>query len=532
MSYTLTPRLGLYKPAPNADDNAWGTHLNLNSDALDALRGEIAYVADYGGSIQAAIDSLPATGGEVMLSSNTTYTVSATLSITKPNTRLTAPSPATIIRRASAFTGGLLIDASGMGCVLDGFTVDGNSVVASRFDVSVTGRNGLVRGVSFINNAGPGCLSLAGQNSRATGNTITGLGTVLSTERGYGIWAVNHVTVMIDHNTITGTGIDAIGFDGDGSQVVGNRVSGCHTWTGRSGGQIASYYVTLGSGVGTGQAVVGNTIGPPGGPQGGGIEAWNPGMVISGNAIDRQPIAAITIFGNGTAFTGNAVRNCGGAGDAVVVAAGVTDFIISGNLIIDQQTTPTMRYGIAVYSGASDRYEIIGNLISGNTAAAVFDQGTGTHKTIVNNQGNNDGSLPLKGGAITGLVTLTPDTSGKSAITIDGATGGQARNFLATTGGVARFRHGMIAGALADSNWNVACFNDAGAFLLNALAIDRATGLVTLGGALRVTGNVGFNNTAPIAKPNVTGAWAGNAAGKALSTALATLGLITDSTTA
>jgi hypothetical protein len=53
-----------------------------------------------------------------------------------------------------------------------------------------------------------------------------------------------------------------------------------------------------------------------------------------------------------------------------------------------------------------------------------------------------------------------------------------------------------------------------------------------LGGALRVTGNVGFNNTAPIAKPNVTGAWAGNAAGKALSAALAALGLITDGTTA
>jgi hypothetical protein len=49
---------------------------------------------------------------------------------------------------------------------------------------------------------------------------------------------------------------------------------------------------------------------------------------------------------------------------------------------------------------------------------------------------------------------------------------------------------------------------------------------------LRVIGNVGFYNTAPIAKPTVSGAWAGNTAGKALSTALASLGLITDSTTA
>jgi hypothetical protein len=57
------------------------------------------------------------------------------------------------------------------------------------------------------------------------------------------------------------------------------------------------------------------------------------------------------------------------------------------------------------------------------------------------------------------------------------------------------------------------------------------TGVITLGSPTRINGNVGFN-TAPIAKPNVTGAWAGNTAGKALSTALAALGLITDSTTA
>jgi hypothetical protein len=43
---------------------------------------------------------------------------------------------------------------------------------------------------------------------------------------------------------------------------------------------------------------------------------------------------------------------------------------------------------------------------------------------------------------------------------------------------------------------------------------------------------VGFNNTAPIAKPTVAGACAGNTAIKALLTALASYGLVTDSTTA
>ena len=46
------------------------------------------------------------------------------------------------------------------------------------------------------------------------------------------------------------------------------------------------------------------------------------------------------------------------------------------------------------------------------------------------------------------------------------------------------------------------------------------------------SGKLGFFNATPVVKPTVTGAWAGNTAGKALSTALAAYGLIVDSTTA
>ena len=49
---------------------------------------------------------------------------------------------------------------------------------------------------------------------------------------------------------------------------------------------------------------------------------------------------------------------------------------------------------------------------------------------------------------------------------------------------------------------------------------------------LKINTNVGFYNTAPIAKPTLVGAWAGNTAGKALSTLLASLGLLTDSSSA
>lgn len=67
----------------------------------------------------------------------------------------------------------------------------------------------------------------------------------------------------------------------------------------------------------------------------------------------------------------------------------------------------------------------------------------------------------------------------------------------------------------------------------------NALGSVTLGyngttleiaGGLEINGNLGFYGTAPIAKPTVTGSKAANAALTSLMTALAGLGLVTDST--
>jgi hypothetical protein len=59
------------------------------------------------------------------------------------------------------------------------------------------------------------------------------------------------------------------------------------------------------------------------------------------------------------------------------------------------------------------------------------------------------------------------------------------------------------------------------------------SGLAQIGGALDHDGTaVGFYGTAPVAKPTVTGSRAGNAALASLLTALASQGLITDSSTA
>ena len=66
---------------------------------------------------------------------------------------------------------------------------------------------------------------------------------------------------------------------------------------------------------------------------------------------------------------------------------------------------------------------------------------------------------------------------------------------------------------------------------LSGTKIGGATpGVVTTGGQLQVDGNVGFYGTTPIAKPTVSGSRGGNAALASLCTALASLGLITNST--
>jgi hypothetical protein len=223
--------------------------------------------------------------------------------------------------------------------------------------------------------------------------------------------------------------------------------------------------------------------------------------------------------------------------DAIYVIGGITDFTICGNHIYDDRATPIMRAGVYVNSGASDRYVITGNLISGATLASIYDVGTGTNKTIANNQGNNDLSLtknlPIATG---GKFLLTGNISNVTSIAIDAAATGW-RGLTYSTSGASRWIF-QIPGGMTESGSNVgsdfslyAMADNGTTVVAQPLSFTRSTGLTTVGAGLRVNGNLGFGVT-PIAKPTVAGAWAGNTAGKALSTALAAMGLITDSTTA
>ncbi len=94
------------------------------------------------------------------------------------------------------------------------------------------------------------------------------------------------------------------------------------------------------------------------------------------------------------------------------------------------------------------------------------------------------------------------------------------------------------SGGNAGSNLSIAAYSDAGVAIDGVIQCNRvAGGLMTLNrpiqanSTMKIVGNVGFNGTAPMAKPTITGAKAGNAALTSLLSALHAYGFVNDTTT-
>jgi hypothetical protein len=446
-----------------------------------------------GSIIQASLDALPVNGGSIMLAANTTYVVTTAIASSKNNVRITAPSWNTIIQRGPTFSGALL-QLNGDGCLIEGVTFDGNGAVVGAIssgatEAAITGANSRITNCQFINSSATMNISCAGAGCRVDHCTITGMGISLSTERGFGIWAVNNVQVFLEHNHITGTGIEAIGFNGPGSVANGNIISGCHCWSGGPGGQLWSYPYTASE---SGTVVSNNFIGKGQDTSSGGMELSGNNVTCVGNTIVNQYMGGIQLdSGRGVTITGNTILNVGlnmgGAQDGIYVLPGITDFVISGNRIADDNATPNMRYGIVVNTGASDRYTITGNLIFPFGTLGIADGGTGTNKVISNNTGSPLGlCLPLVGGTVNGLVKIVPDNSGIPGLIMDGTLSGQARQIKIATGGSARWVIGAAGGTLSDQTFYLNAYDDTGVYASTPFAIDRTSGHVTMTPGLTV----------------------------------------------
>jgi hypothetical protein len=283
------------------------------------------------------------------------------------------------------------------------------------------------------------------------------------------------------------------------------------------------FSVTSGSNIVTAQMWAGEMIG-----QANGDQVWIPNTytvngVTFGNAT--YTMSAVDTVNGRFSFpgTGNATANGSGGGLGVVV--NFLDFAPYAPF----QTWGLFQHGLITTPGTKFLSNAIIETQVGN--AIQWSDGTGT------------GTITTNGGVGNFDITVTPPGVGRVMISgnnlivwgISSTVGiyagaGQARAVDFRTGNVPRWMLTVDSvaegGANAGSNFNVGRYSDAGAFVANALAINRATGNVT------IAQSFGVNGSAPPAKPTVTGSRAANAALASLLTALASYGLVTDSSTA
>lgn len=130
--------------------------------------------------------------------------------------------------------------------------------------------------------------------------------------------------------------------------------------------------------------------------------------------------------------------------------------------------------------------------------------------------------------AWTGTITYVYNNAGTQRITATNSNAGAAALMLSelvNNGGNA-LQMFARSSAAATANEGVIQMNG------GPLTLGTVGGFVTtLSGDTKTVGKSGFNNTAPIVKPTVTGSRAANAALASVLTALASYGLITDSST-
>lgn len=374
-------------------------------------------VTDDSPAIQAALDAAGA-GGEVYFPDGqymmTKVTVSSTANVTISGESWNAE----LIRATSNTTG--LITVLGAGSLVTVLTMNGNGGAGSgeNAELGLSATMCQAERVQVLNSAEVG-IAVSADHCTVRNCAIVGLANAAI--QSYGIWAINSNTgVMIRDNYITGTGIDGIGISGNGFQVIGNYIVNCHAYTGEGGGQLATYN---NAGKTKNGLIMGNTISTGNASLSSGMELNGSDTTVIGNNVNNQKFLGIVAeSGNGWIFADNTISNSGQsgttAGYAILIDAGISNFRIGGNRLIDDQTKPTQYFGVVVSAGASNEYSITGNIITGNVGGTIQDGGTGLNKLIRDNTGIDD-VIPTIAAAATLTLPLNPvfTVAGEATVT-------------------------------------------------------------------------------------------------------------------
>jgi Right handed beta helix region len=281
------------------------------------------------------------------------YTIGSTWVIAKPGVTIRGAGPGkTILMRDPNFKG-VLVKMDAERSTLSNLTLDGNGTAT----VLSLNRAGVTADTLEVKNFTHVGIAVPASGCRITNCSITAL--TDPTPASMGIWhdagrGPTDATIVIDHNTITGNGLNGIYCTGGNVRIEGNQLRNNHIVTSTGGGQIdvGNAFTTN-----TNAVINGNTVLDGGGIKTGGLELGGGKFSVTGNTIRNHGSGGIGIGHNvvGATVTGNIISNCGrNVNDrntpqnraGIYVGYGATNVLIAGNRCFDDQPNKTQTWGV------------------------------------------------------------------------------------------------------------------------------------------------------------------------------------------
>lgn len=404
-------------------------------------------VTDDVTAIQAAINSLPATGGTVYFPRGT-YRITSMVEITKDNVQLIGERGA-VLRLADGVVGsvpnGAMVYAfQRRNITIHGLTLDGNK---ANNDINDNWGNGIrildcqrVRiahnhvynvsrdGITIEDYTRITALALGNEDIQIHHNLVTGSGATSQTTGGEGIIVVQGNRITIDHNICSGNKyrgieIETLATTGLYRGLVNVTVTGnvCNS----------NLYAGIGTNGSSRLAITGNICENNAEY---GIRLNNATVIqsalctITGNRVNG---VGVTLYGisvenyEEVTVTGNTVAGCRDN----LYLSGVRDVLITGNLI-----SGALRNGINFLNGTNQNLTFVGNLVraSSQSASNTYDNVAGNCTYVTFTANRVDGTSARYGinaaGSSWTIVSNALDNSGTTALINDTTTGARIRD--------------------------------------------------------------------------------------------------------
>lgn len=358
---------------------------------------------DDSAAIQAAINSLPASGGTVSISGVSALAAGIHL-IGRTNVRVTAaapgdgftltgvPSQARNPLQFGFFGEGSIVVSRCNGCQVDGLAISANNQHVSPIALGQNAKTNVLNNV-IKNTGGVAAIYAVGNTGDSySGNTIVG-----STNYARGLWIGNgyagasETYPIISNNNISNLAATGIGTISFGATISGNVVMHC------AGAGVA---LSAGGLYSTSNAVVSNNVLDYNGFHGIQADALTDAftvnnVVLQGNTCDGNANSGIYAWRTlNWTITGN---TCDNNVDGITIGA-TKQITVSGNVLSDTRQGSQRTQTVGVYIIACGSRGVSGVVISGNTISNESVIGIG----VVACTGGTISTMNLNGNNITG----------------------------------------------------------------------------------------------------------------------------------